>query len=117
MRVPGVRLTVRRFIVAAAVVEAAAGVEALRRRSEGFRELARYHASEELGFLGQARLWETGTGVGCSDVAPEVTPESAALGAQRCRRRAAYEAGLSRKYDRAAARPWLLVAPDPPAPD
>jgi hypothetical protein len=113
MRLPRVRLTVRRLIIAAGVVEAAAGAEALRRRAEGFRELARYHASEEVALLGQARLWESGPGVGCADIAPDATPEESA---RACRRRAAYEAGLSRKYGRAAARPWLPVAPDPPEP-
>jgi hypothetical protein len=117
MRLPRVRLTVRRLLVAVAVVEAAAGVEALRRRSEGFRELALYHASEETLYLDHARLWDEGQSAGCTEIPPDATPEEYAQGARRCRLRAAYAAGLSRKYERAAARPWLPVAPDPPRPD
>jgi len=33
-----------------------------------------------------------------------------------CQRAAAYQAGLRRKYEYAAAHPWLLVSPDPPPP-
>jgi hypothetical protein len=117
MRLPRVRLTVWRLLIAAAVVEAAAGAEALRRRAEGFRERARYHASEGGVFLGQARLWDLAASAGCTDIPAGASPETYAEGARRCRRRAAYEAGLSRKYGRAAARPWLPVATDPPEPN
>lgn len=37
--------------------------------------------------------------------------------AERARQRATYFAALKRKYRDAAARPWLLVAPDPPLPE
>jgi hypothetical protein len=37
--------------------------------------------------------------------------------ARRIRERAAYYTAMRVKYERAAARPWLPVAPDPPAPD
>jgi len=35
--------------------------------------------------------------------------------ASRIRRLALYHSEMSRKYQRAASRPWLLVPPDPPA--
>src|SRR4051812_8720590 len=33
-----------------------------------------------------------------------------------CQRRADYSARLRLKYEQAASRPWLAVAPDPPVP-
>jgi hypothetical protein len=99
------------------VIEAAAGFAALWRRSADFRERARYHANEESLFLSRAQLWDDGSSAGCREVPPDATPEEYAQGARRCRARAAYQAALGRKYERAAARPWLPVAPDPPVPD
>ena len=37
--------------------------------------------------------------------------------ASKYRRQAEYHAFLGRKYEAAAARPWLLVEPDPPPPE
>jgi hypothetical protein len=117
MRVPRVRRAVRWMLVAVAMVEAAAGFAVIQRRAEDFRERAKYHASEEGQFLSRARLWDRASSEGCTEIPPDATPEEYAQGAQRCRRRAAYQAGLSRKYQLAAARPWLPVAPDAPAPE
>ena len=103
--------------MALAVLEAAAGLVFIRGRSEDFRELAQYHASEEGLFLVRAGLWDRGSSEGCTEIPPDATAEEYAQGARRCRRRAAYQAALSRKYERAAARPWLPVAPDPPVPE
>jgi hypothetical protein len=104
-------------IIVAVVVEAAAGVVLLRSRAEGFREQALYHASEAGLFQNHARLWDQAVSEGCTEIPPDATPEEYARGAARCRRRAAYEAALSEKYQHAAARPWLPVAADPPTPD
>jgi hypothetical protein len=110
-------LTLRRTLGVLAIAEAVAGVALLRSRAEGFRERAQFHASEEVLFRNHAQLWDQAVSEGCTDVPPEATPEQYAWGAARCRRRAAYEAALGEKYRRAAARPWLPVAADPPAPD
>jgi hypothetical protein len=117
MRRLRVRVSLRRVLMAAVVVEAAAGVVLLRSRAEGFHEQALYHASEAGLFQTHARLWDQAVSEGCTEIPPDGTPAEYAWGAARCRRRAAYEAALSAKYEQAAARPWLPVAADPPTPD
>jgi hypothetical protein len=112
-----VRVSLRWVLITVAVAEAAAGMVLLRSRAEGFRERALYHASEAGLFRIHARLWDQAVSEGCTEIPPDATPEEYAWGAARCRRRAAYEAALGAKYERAAARPWLPVAADPPAPD
>lgn len=44
------------------------------------------------------------------------TADGADAESERRGRRAAYHARMKQKYERAAARPWLTVAPDPPPP-
>jgi hypothetical protein len=117
MRLPRVRIMVRWILVGVALVEVAAGFAVVRRRSDDFRDRARFHATETGLFLARARLWEDGPNVGCTDIPPDASPEECAQGARRCRLRAAYQAALSRKYERAATHPWLPIAADPPAPE
>jgi hypothetical protein len=117
MRRLRVRVSLRRILMVVVVVEAAAGVVLLRSRADGFRERALYHASEAGLFQSHARLWDQGVSEGCTEIPPDATPEEYARGAARCRRWAAHEAALSARYQRAAARPWLPVAADPPTPD
>jgi hypothetical protein len=106
-----------RILAVLVVVEAAAGVVLLRGRAAEFREKAQFHAHEKVLFQDHALLWDQASTEGCTEIPPDGTPEEYAWGAARCRRRAAYEAALSDKYQRAAARPWLPVADDPPAPE
>lgn len=47
---------------------------------------------------------------------PEAGRDFTAAERERARRLRDYYAALKVKYERAAARPWLPVAPDPPAP-
>jgi hypothetical protein len=117
MRRLRLRVSLRRILAVLVVVEAAAGVALLRSRATEFRERARFHANEEGLFQNHALLWDQASTEGCTEIPPDGTPEDYAWGAARCRRRAAYEAALSAKYERAAARPWLPVAADPQAPD
>jgi hypothetical protein len=114
---PHLRRTFRLFLAAAVVLEAVALAATLWRRSADFHERALFHASEASLFLQHAQLWEHAVSLGCTDIPPDGSAPDYARGAQRCRARAAYEAALNHKYLRAAARPWLIVAPDPPAPD
>jgi hypothetical protein len=117
MRRLSVRLTLRRILAVMVVLEAAAGIVLLLGRAEEFRNRAAYHAQESRLFEDHARLWDQGSTEGCTEIPPDGTPEEYAWGAARCRRRAAYEAALALKYERAAAHPWLLLAADPPRPD
>lgn len=93
MPVPRVRFTVRRMMVAVAIV---AGWRDARRMEYGFRALD--HAVRE-------RAFATGSS-GCFTLACAINP-----------RKAAYHADLARKYEWAAEYPWLPVPPDPPEPE
>jgi hypothetical protein len=90
MPLPRVRFTVRRLMVAVAVIGLACG---LWRRSAAYAEKARYNWSMAFalmhGYPGpEGRLREIG-----------------------------YLQDLARKYERAARYPFLPVAPDPPEPE
>jgi hypothetical protein len=99
MRLPRLRFTVRRMMVAVAVVALVLGAVALGVRSGEFRNRARYHevmaASPLLGVKPAPPVFDP----------VRYTPKWSA-----------YHARLKRKYERAARRPWLFVAPDPPLP-
>jgi hypothetical protein len=95
MRSPRVRFTVRGLMVAVAAAAILIGAETMRRRSERFRGMA-----ERFGLLERAcRLFYWG---------PDTPVDNP---------KAFYYADLRRKYERAARRPWLPVAPDPPEPE
>ena len=91
MRPPCFRL--RTLLVAVAVVGAVFGVEVMRRRRAYYLDRASGHfiaaAPYTPGYFGDH-------------------PDPA---------KAAFHEAMRRKYERAAARPWLPVAPDPPPPD
>jgi hypothetical protein len=113
MRLIRVRFTIRRLMVAVAIVGMVLGtVEGLRRRRE---------------------LFEQRAGMFAQKVSDEITAEQNYRMARRGNRpgsafyydgrttTAHYElvdhySALREKYDQAAARPWLVVAPDPPEP-
>ena len=90
MKLP--RLTIRRLMVAVAVVAAplACGAWAARRAAT-FREISAYHALE------WSRIDTTGT--------------------QEVDARAEWHRAMEMKYRDAARYPWLPVAPDPPEPE
>jgi hypothetical protein len=105
MRLPRPRFTVRRLMVAVAVVGMVlgSGVEVVRRWLL-FRERAAQHA--QLVMRGMCNNPMTGTTV------PDFTPaEIEAL------RQSEYHRRLYLKYRDAASYPWLPVAPDPPEPE
>jgi hypothetical protein len=104
MRLPRVRFTVRRMMVAVAVVGllAGLGVEGERRR-ERFREEAIHHFVIRSDGERARRLWAQ---------LPTVFHERvAAIDAWL-----SYHERMEEKYDRAASFPWLPVAADPPEP-
>jgi hypothetical protein len=108
MRVPRVRFTVRRMMVAVAVIAIATtlGIN-LYRRSQRFRRIAAEFVIKE-------------------DMATEWNPPGTTLvrnappgeiGLEAKPRNAAYYTLMRMKYERYARRPWLLTTPDPPEPD
>ena len=117
MRVPGVRFRLHTMLVAMAVVAVGLGVYKLRQRSKDFLAEARAHAGEAGEYQSHAELWERGQNGGCMEPGRDASGNDDFVGSARgARRRAAYEAELSRKYLHAAAHPWLSVEPDPPKP-
>ncbi len=102
MRVPRVRFTVRRMMVAVAIVGLASG---LWRRRESFLEESRRYAVA-------ATLHP------CSLPPEEGTDEYRRWQEEEemIRRRDDHLLRLAAKYERAARYPWLPVAPDPPEP-
>ena len=84
------RFTVRRLMVAVAIVALLSGMERLRQRSVAFSSMANYHVIKNSCWAGKyAKDYEKG---------------------------AAYHSLMWQKYDRAARYPWLSVEPDPPKP-
>jgi hypothetical protein len=97
MRLPRVRFTVRRLMVAVAIAGLAFGglkySEILRSRSVRYRELATVHEFAALELQLAKYLGEP--------------PEPL---------RVLYHNALAQKYHRAASQPWFLAEPDPPEP-
>jgi hypothetical protein len=99
---PRVRFTVRRLMIALVLVALVLWAEAMRRRTASFRQGAAVNAWAADTF--EARLRN----------ADAFYPREEDL--RWALRRLDYHTQLRRKYERAASRPWLFVAPDPPAP-
>ena len=96
MKLPRVRFTVRRMMIAVMITAVLIWAERLRRLSKGYEERA-----ESLG-------WEV---FGASEYSPH-GPEDAA----HQRALVNHYRMLEDKYNRASKRPWLPVEPDPPEP-
>src|SRR4051794_17412363 len=103
MRLPRVRFTLRRMMVAVAILSVACASPLIAKRSSEYRELARFHEEREAYFSpGYDHSGE------CSfPPSPPPSPERQA----HLRR---IHARMKDKYFRAAYRPWESVAPDPP---
>jgi hypothetical protein len=96
MRVPRVRFTVRRMMVAVAMLAALLAIGAgLQRRQARFERLFSYHR----GLAGPMIIHSFDPG----------SPTSKTASGR-------WHWDLSMKYADAARRPWLPVAPDPPEP-
>ena len=116
MRVPHVRFTMRRMMVAVAIAGVVLGA---RRKSVALQQRAAVHATQEQEWLATASIHQqwarrslnlTGM-LRCLRQA-----ESDRSFVEYCRRRADYSARLRRKYERLSWRPWLPIEPDPPVP-
>ena len=99
MRAPRVRFTVRRLMIAVAVVGIILGpYTTCRNRAARFDERCEWH---------YRRIDELLRGVYYGDDAAW----------RRVAARAAWHTEMHEKYDLASRRPWLPVAPDPPEPE
>jgi hypothetical protein len=126
MKLPRPRFTVRRLMLAVAIVALLAGAERLWRRSRAFSYLAdehglRYdywreegldHATgaakhRDLAIIGdeESRQQHRRLAVQEGEIAADLA------------KTAAYHERLWRKYEHAARYPWLPVEPDPPEPE
>ena len=102
MRVPRVRFTVRRMMVAVAIVAIIMGAVDLWQNSVSYRSKIAHHAQME-----RSSVFVIG-----GDDTPAAHEELARVS----RAWTEHHATLRRKYERAAARPWKYVPPDPPDP-
>jgi di/tripeptidase len=131
MRLPRVRFTVRRMMIAVAVVAVliACSFQAVRlhRNYQHYSWRVEFHTTMEQGDLtlasslnnladvlssGASRLAGRGFGEEMGQRAKKHFRE-----AERRRVSAKYHAQMKAKYEAAARRPWLDVEPDPPPPE
>jgi hypothetical protein len=99
MRIPRVRFTVRRMMVAVAIMGVALG---LYKRREKLLALADYHEKGE-------KCAGLGTGGGISWINQH--------GEEVTETKSDWHSQLAEKYHRAASRPWLPVEADSPEPE
>jgi hypothetical protein len=136
MRLPRVRFTVRRMMVAVAIASlslgAAAGVLRLSRLQTAYRERAALHAGEMSNLSAQdtriyrarERLAAEGVpdpggylGLGTRLPAPRERIEELNDRRNGVLFRWEWHKKMRAKYERAAERPWLALEPDPPEPE
>jgi hypothetical protein len=109
MRLTRVRFTIRGLMVAIAILAVVLGiVDGVRRRRESFARRARMYAQKARDEIRDAENYQ-------------ITRRGSEFGYDARTTAAHYELvehywALQEKYDQAAARPWRLIAPDPPAP-
>jgi signal recognition particle GTPase len=120
MRVPRVRFTVRRLMIAVAIVAGLLGTT----RAYQMLGLTLYHRKQAVLFglaesdalreyaAHQMRVAEAKRQVGAT--ARDEESKHIAL-AENARKRAAYFTAMRRKYESVATRPWESVEPDPPS--
>lgn len=112
MRRPGVRLTIRRLMVAVAVVAFLIGAVRLKWLRDSHLHDAAYHARRKAEELRNVANFDRGRREGASNA----DDRSILLMEQSSRLRVAYHARLEQVYRRAANRPWRSVPPDPKDP-
>jgi hypothetical protein len=104
---PRFRFTIRRMMIAVAIVGLTLGLAGLWRRSKDLRRLAEEHDNLEQSILPVVID-------AASTPSDPRLPQGASIRSLLCQ--AEYHRKLSRKYWRASARPWLAVEADPPEP-
>jgi hypothetical protein len=103
MRIPPVRITIARMMAAVAIIALLLGAVAILRHRAHFQRLADFHAQAAR----QIRPERGGI------IGPDGAYTHLALADPRF---ANYHQDMAGKYQRAARKPWLPVAPDPPEP-
>src|SRR4051794_11049283 len=111
MRPPRVRFTVRRLMVAVAVVAVCMGLLTMRQRAATRRARALSHAAKADERRVVVAVWRRG-----NVRLINITREQAEADVGRCERAATYHEAMRRKWEEAARHPWLAVEPDPPEP-
>jgi hypothetical protein len=126
MRQPRVRFTVRGMLIAVASVALLMGGLRLLWLRSVYRKAALAHAAyENLARTLQRMVENDGQEERELEIAfgMKVEPQSEAVKAKRAadarmnQETAEYHAALKHKYERAASRPWVPIAPDPPPPE
>jgi hypothetical protein len=122
MRIPRMRYTMKRMMLAVAVLALIMGGLRIVWLRDGYRKAAAYYASLEKLHRESRRFVEDG-GRAEEELAlafgEKVSGEDKKQQSTEVRgwqRLSDYCAALRRKYERAAARPWIPVDPDPPPP-
>jgi hypothetical protein len=126
MQLPRPRLRLRILLIAVALAAISLGAfiewRRLIRLSETYRQKAELE-QRLVGSWGQMAQIEAEAARKMGEFPPEdlkatdmAPPSWYEARSDVCSRRAAHHARLHQKYLRAAARPWLSVAPDPPEP-
>jgi hypothetical protein len=108
------RLKIRSLMVLVGIAAALCGAVEMRRRSQTLRERAAYHFAAGHQLEMDCRSFICGFGM-----SPERLAEIARQRADKQKllmAAAEYHRVLERKYRSAAARPWLPIESDPPAP-
>ena len=110
---PRARFTIRRMMVAVAIVALLLGGDVLRRKRSGYLARADAEAARELESRAKVKVYE---GAIETSAAPSVA-EGYRHRVEMYRDEANHHGRLRRKYARAARYPWLPVEPDPPEPE
>jgi hypothetical protein len=108
MRPPRLRPLVPAALAAGLVACGVVGPTVLLLRWSGYRAEARHHARLQQGYAVRDAA------VRRRHAAGELSAREAAEEGARLRRWAVYHLDRRRRYEAAAARPWLPVPPDPP---
>jgi hypothetical protein len=122
MPLPRVRFTVRRMMIAAAVVALPLGWWRYREMTalaDRYRQRYGWYTGLAALDLGEAEDWDRMAVEKRKDPAqhPAWTLDQMAAASAGKRKMGNYYRDLASKYARAVARPWLPVAPDPPEPE
>jgi hypothetical protein len=105
------RFTVRRLMVAVAIVGVGAGFSAMRQRAAARQGRAAGHAAHAAELRAAVANWRGG-----NVRLINITREQAEAIAKRSERSAAHHEAMRRKWEEADRSPWLPVEPDPPEP-
>jgi hypothetical protein len=118
MRMPRVRFAMKRMMLAMAALALIMGGLRIAWLRDGYRKAAAFHAATEnlqRVFLEGAKTEEElALAFGYELPGEEKAQQAAKI--QIMQRKADNFAAMRRKYERAAARPWMAVDPDPPSP-